>query len=261
VLVRKTAENGVVFYASALLDALGVRHGFSTRIGGVSPAPFDSLNLGNLQGTHRDMPENVQNNLQRFQAAVQLEDRQRIWLHQIHGNVVAVAKAGCTVSGSQGDALVSGDPTSCLLVRVADCVPILVSTPCGRFVAAIHAGWRGVVAEVVPAAIAALAQQSGTPSHEMVAAIGPCISREAFEVGPEVVEQFQKTFDARVIAGPRHVDLPLAVKLQLRAHGLSESQIDRTDRCTVHHRDEFFSHRRDNGITGRMAAMIGPVHT
>ena len=117
----------------------------------------------------------------------------------------------------------------------------------------------GVIAEVVTHALEALRCD---PS-EVVAAIGPCIGFEAFEVGIEVIEQFERAFGEKALArrtpdGKGRVDLRRAIEIQLCGAGVHPDRIDTTDRCTFRDRDEFFSHRRDNGITGRMAALIAP---
>jgi polyphenol oxidase len=257
VLVRQTADNGVVSYFSPQLRAISVNHGFSTRIGGVSVGAFESLNLGNLAGEIRDDPANVAENLNRFHVATGLAYRRRAWVHQVHGNRVAVFRDPGFENGTQADALVTADSTVALLVRVADCVPILLATDDGKAVAAIHAGWRGVVGQVVPAALKALIALAEVPPNRIIAAIGPCISHDFFEVGPEVIAEFVRLFGGSDRWANRHVDLPEAVSRQLRAGGILDNRIDRTDRCTARDRDEFFSHRRDQGITGRMAALIG----
>jgi YfiH family protein len=143
-------------------------------------------------------------------------------------------------------------------VRVADCVPVLLAAADGRTVATVHAGWRGVIAGVVTAALAELR------SRDVVAAIGPCIGFDAFEVGPEVLDAFRSEFGehAPVAAsanGKGRVDLRRAVSMQLTRSGIPAEHIDSTDRCTHRDRDEFYSHRRDNGVTGRMAAVISPT--
>ena len=147
-----------------------------------------------------------------------------------------------------------------LSVRVADCVPILLAGADGRTVAAVHAGWRGVVANIAEVAVAELCRIGQTAPENLTAAIGPCISREAFEVGPEVAGEFLELFGQQVMDSSRarpHVDLRAAVGLQLLAAGVPADQIDTTDRCTHRDRAEFYSHRRDAGITGRLAAVIG----
>jgi YfiH family protein len=149
---------------------------------------------------------------------------------------------------------------------VADCVPVLLSTPDGRTVAAVHAGWRGVVAGVVLRAAEAVRRlRAGGADGPLFAAIGPSIGFDAFEVGPEVAAVFAERFggDAAALLKPSRnsgkslVDLRSALRLQLRSVGLPAEAIDTTDRCTHRDADEFFSHRRDNGVTGRMAGLIG----
>jgi YfiH family protein len=256
-MLQRREINGVVFYASPLLEQIRVPHCFSTRIGGVSAPPFDSLNLGNPSGVDQvDDYERIYENYRKLQRAIRRADHERIWVHQVHA--ADVMRAPCP-SGAKADALVCNDPTKLIAIRVADCVPILISSDDGRIVAAVHSGWRGVIAGVVRNAIEAMR----APPRSLLAAIGPCISEEFFEVGPEVLDAFSQAFGAEAPLrtrgdGKGHVDLRSAVRLQLLAAGISESQIDTTDRCTYRNKDEFFSHRRDRGITGRMAALIAP---
>jgi hypothetical protein len=261
-LQRKTYSNGIVVYHSPLLAAADVRHVFSTRLGGISPVPFDSMNLGNPSGCPiQDDYERIWENYRLLQETAGLPHRDKPHrVHQVHGRVVLRARAGEPFDCSaKADAIVSDDPTSVLSVRVADCVPILLATEDGRAVAAVHAGWRGVVAGVVTAA---LSEMSNAPQR-CIAAIGPCIDMEAFEVGHEVLAEFERCFGKQAVCrrrddGKGRVDLREAVRLQLVAAGVRADQIDSTDACTFSNADEFFSHRRENGATGRMAALIVP---
>ena len=263
-LQRRNAANGVTYYASPLLERRGVPHAFSTRIGGVSPAPFDSLNLGNPNGCAvQDDYERVRENYRRLQAAAGCAGAELVHVHQVHGAAVVRARAGEPFDKSaKADALVGADRGRVLSVRVADCVPILLATDDGRTVGAVHAGWRGVIAGAVSAALDAMRESAGHTGF--VAAVGPCIGGDAFEVGPEVVAEFVRVFAGeapivRHVGAKGYIDLRAAVRLQLLRAGLSDDRIDPTDRCTHHHADEFFSHRRDNGITGRLAAIIAPA--
>jgi len=142
-------------------------------------------------------------------------------------------------------------------VRVADCVPVLLASGDGRVVSAVHAGWRGVAAGVVSEAVQAMRRLGAS---DIVAAVGPCIGVNHFEVGQEVAEAFDSAGlrpCVRRDGWPKpHIDLSSAVAWQLREAGVESSRIDRTDRCTFAHADEFFSHRRDHGRTGRQAALI-----
>ena len=259
-LQRQASSSGVVYYTSPLLSAAAVPHAFSTRIGGISPPPMDSLNLGNPTGCAvQDNTDRIQQNYQRLQSAILPTPRDRYFVHQIHGGIVANADSPTFENGQQADALLTTDNKKILAIRTADCVPILLSDVSGKTLASVHAGWRGVIANVIPNTIS---QMRSKPQH-LLAAIGPCIGFDAFEVGPEVLDHFATAFgnDAPIRRdknGKGHVDLRQACRLQLLRAGIPESQIDQTDRCTFRDANEFFSHRRDNGITGRMAALIGP---
>jgi YfiH family protein len=262
-LERRMAANGVVFYASPLLEAAGVPHAFSTRIGGLSPAPFDSLNLGNPSGCDiTDDYERIWKNSRLLAAACGCPAGDSVLrVHQVHGGVVARAVADRPFdTHSKADAIVSDDPHRIASVRVADCVPVLLARPDGKTVAAVHAGWRGVIAGIVTAALRELLNPDGQAAT-VLAAIGPCIGYDAFEVGPEVLEEFRNHFGKHaplrtVEGGKGFVDLRAAIRLQLLMAGVADERIDKTDRCTYRDREQFYSHRRDHGATGRMAAII-----
>jgi len=221
---------------------------------------MDSLNLGNPTGCAvQDNTDRIQQNYQLLQSAILPTPRDRCFVHQIHGGIVANADSPTFENGQQADALLTTDTKKILAIRTADCVPILLSDASGKIVAAVHAGWRGVIANIIPNTISQMHQ----PADRLLAAIGPCIGFDAFEVGPEVLDHFLTAFgDAAPIRradnGKGHVDLSQACCLQLLRAGIPQSQIDQTDRCTFRDGNEFFSHRRDNGVTGRMAALIGP---
>jgi polyphenol oxidase len=260
--LRRTAPNGVVFYVSSLLSERGVAHGFSTRLGGISAAPFDAMNLGNPNGCDlQDLTDNIEQNYKLMLDAIGASGVRLLRVHQVHGNAVVVAEGRAFDHAIKADAIVTSDPTQCASVRIADCVPVLLATDDGAVVAAVHAGWRGVIASVVPGAAKEMANINSAP---LIAAIGPCISFDAFEVGDEVLAEFRRVFGDRApvrsspIPHKGYVDLRAAIAQQLKMLGVSSDRIDISDRCTVRDRAEFFSHRRDHGVTGRMAAMIAP---
>jgi YfiH family protein len=263
---RTSPTNAVVYYASPLLESIGVRHAFSTRIGGLSPAPFDSLNLGNPNGCSiQDDRNRIAQNYALLNEAINIPGSMPLWVHQMHGcGVESVPTNEPFDVGRPADAMISQDPHRPISVRVADCVPILISTADGKTVAAVHAGWKGIIAGVIAQTIEKMIPLSATNPQNFRAAIGPCISFEAFEVGQEVLGKFSQAFgkDAPIESradGKGRVDLRQSARLQLLAAGLSQDKIDTTDRCTVEHREEFFSHRRDQGVTGRMSAVILPA--
>jgi polyphenol oxidase len=262
---RVTAGNGVVFYRSGLLAGVGVPHGFSTRIGGVSGAPFESLNfamhpVGPLPDGSRatvvDSRENVMENYRRLQEAIGGAGRAPTWSEQVHGRDVCIApvKEG---EKPKVDAIVTRDGGVMATIRVADCMPVLLSDDRGSVVAAVHAGWRGAVLGVIGVAL----ETMGVGSGRVVAAVGPCIGVDAFEVGEEVAAEFEKAGRGGAVvrrAGwvKPHVDLAKSAVLELESLGVSRDRIDVAGACTVAD-GAFFSHRRDRGLTGRMVAMIG----
>jgi len=268
--LERVADPGKpTFYRSPRLTRAAVPHGFSTRVGGVSGGPFASLNLGNPNGaTEQDTPDNIAENYARLHAAIGVAGRARAYVHQVHGCGVEVARPGQPFDvDRRADAVATDDPSAVAAVRVADCVPVLLATSDGRAVAAVHAGWRGLVAGVVLRGAHAVRGLAKDPSTPLLAAVGPAISFDAFEVGPEVAAEFEQAFggDAAGLLKPSRnpgkamVDLRGAIVIQLRSLGMDAGAIDVSDRCTFRDEAEFFSHRRDDGVTGRMAALIGPA--
>lgn len=279
-LTRTTHPNGIVTYQSPRLTALAVPHAFSTRIGGISPPPFDSLNLGNPTGCDvQDDNAHLQENYNRLTATLPPlpngTPRLRAWVKQVHGLRIELIEPEPQTDYSEtldaeirdryhgqleADGILTTCPRVLLTVRVADCVPILLSSPDGSAVAAVHAGWRGVVNGILPRAIRAFTELGVKPA-DLIAAIGPHISAPHFEVGPEVAADFTRTGLSDAIIPPAgegkpHINLQRALLLQLTAQGVT--QVDTTSACTYANHEDFYSHRRDQGRTGRQAALIAP---
>ncbi len=259
-LIRTVYENKVVTYRSPLLAEAGVPHAFTTRIGGVSPKPYDSLNLAAMvNDPDADDSKNVAANFRKVRKALNCRRHIRVQVNQVHGCAVwqPPGEPVKPVDAPRADAVATDKPGLLLMVRVADCVPVLLASSDGRVVAAVHAGWRGIVAGVVGEAVRSTAALG---TDDLVAAIGPCISTKHFEVGPEVVTEFESaglgsSVDHTGYDKP-HIDLAAAINQQLNQLGIGPDHIDRTDRCTYEHAEDFFSHRRDHGRTGRQAALI-----
>jgi YfiH family protein len=248
---------------SPRLERIGVAHAFSTRIGGVSEGIFASLNLGNPSGEVLDSSDHIAENYRRFLAAAGCEGKVMRKVNQVHGDQVMWMNSQSDCGEAQSaDAIACDDARCVACVRVADCVPVLLASDDGKIVAAVHAGWRGVVAGVVSAAVKQIQNRTGRHGG-IFAAVGPSIGAGNFDVGIEVVEEFRRVFGADAPAqmkcgGKGHVDLRISIELQLRGCGVDGDHIDGTDRCTFRDGDEFFSHRRERGVTGRMAAIISP---
>jgi YfiH family protein len=228
----------------------GFRHGFTTRAGGVSPPPFNSLNLGDQVG---DDPAAVAENWRRLAEATGLEFAR---VRQVHGAMV-VTGAAPTAPCQEADGVVSTTVGVAACVAVADCVPILLARPDGSAVAAVHAGWRGTLARIAAEGVRALAAGGG--GEAPLAVIGPSIGPCCYQVSDELAAQFAASFGPRVVQrGERgvHLDLWVANEHALRDAGVV--RVASLRRCTACELRLFFSHRRDGGRTGRMAAFIAP---
>jgi YfiH family protein len=216
---------------------------FSTRRGGVSEAPFDTLNLGRLTG---DDPERVAENRLRLCAEIDTEPELLSFGRQVHGATVRRAPG----RGRPGDGLWTEAPGEPLLVFTADCLPVAIARINGArpAIAALHVGWRGLLSGIVQRGAAAL-------GGRLAAAIGPGIGPCCYEVGDDVARPFRGQFGPGVVRDGR-LDLWSAAEQALRRAGVDE--IHRTDLCTCCNPDLFFSHRRDRGSTGRQG-MIARV--
>jgi len=229
----------------------GVRAACTTRKGGVSQPPWDSMNLGTHVG---DAPDAVATNRERLKSLLQLP-AEPCWLNQVHGIDVADIDAwtpgGASPTADAAISLTTGRPC---VIMVADCLPVLFASRDGARIGAAHAGWRGLAAGVLEKTVAALGG-----ARELTAWLGPAISQQHFEVGEEVRAAFVGS-DAGAAAhftpnarGRWQADLVALARRRLAALGVG--QVHGGSCCTFADRERFFSHRRD-GRGGRMAALI-----
>ncbi|HEX2571625.1 MAG TPA: peptidoglycan editing factor PgeF [Polyangia bacterium] len=233
----------------------GTRHGFSTRLGGVSTGRYAALNLSTGWG---DDASAVAENRRRLAAAGGF-DLERLYLaRQVHGAACILVddRTPAELREVEADALVATTPGAAVGVLTADCVPILFSDGEGR-VAAAHAGWRGTVAGVAAAALARLVA-SGARRERIRAALGPSIGPCCFEVGEEVAVEFEPLAPASILRGPGkpHVDLRRANRDLLVAAGLAPEQIHAAAPCTHCERERFYSYRRDGRGIGQMLSFV-----
>jgi YfiH family protein len=220
----------------------------TTRLGGVSVAPYDTLNLGLHVG---DDPVRVNRNRQSLSPLMPSEP---VWLEQLHGTVVANADAAaCRV---HADACIARQSGSVCVVMTADCLPVLLCDEAGTVVGAVHAGWKGLAAGVIEATVKAME----VAPQKLMVWFGPAIGPHAFEVGPEVRTTFmshdakaREAFTLHGAEGKYHADIYLLARQRLEALGIS--RIFGGTFCTYHQQDRFFSYRRD-GVTGRMGTFI-----
>ena len=227
----------------------GLVAGVSTRHGGLSKAPYTSLNLG----VHTDDdPAIIEQNLALFCADLGISTTDLARSYQVHGEKIWVTGRAGYQSGF--DAMVSVQPGVFAGVGIADCTPILLADPITRVCAAIHAGWKGTTAQIVHKTAKRMIENRGSNPADILAYIGPCISFAHFEVGDEVAEQFDEAF--KTCKGTKwQVDLKAANKAQLESLGIQQIEVDPA--CTVENNADFFSHRTEKGMTGRMLALIG----
>ena len=236
-----------------------VRAVCTTRAGGVSAAPYNSLNLGDHVG---DRSESVATNRKIFAGAIQARP---VFLTQVHRWRTVRLAAG-TPDGTEADGCVTTAPGVACTIMVADCLPVLITTTQGRMVAAAHGGWRGLAGAdgqgILESVCDEVRRDGGVRAADMLAWLGPCIGPEAFEVGAEVKAAFEVHDPEAGALFTRHggkwlANLPALARRRLQAIGVT--RIYGNDGspawCTVSNPSSFFSHRRDR-VSGRFAAAI-----
>jgi YfiH family protein len=222
-----------------------VIHGFSTRNGGISPTPFNSLNLG---GTD-DLPENIAENRRRALYDLEIEMNQVSYLNQIHSDIVCQGNIG----KQTGDALVTNSKGLALAVGAADCYPVLFSDEKNGVIGAAHCGWKGTLARIVKNTIHEMVLLGAETEHIKVA-IGQGICQQNYEVSEDVISQFKERHFPGLCWNGRHLNLLEANRFVAIESGIKPENIWAMNRCTSE--PDFFSYRRDNGKTGRMWAVI-----
>lgn len=261
--VRATDVPQAPLLVSRVLSAAGFRHGFSTRAGGVSKPPFDSLDFAILRS-----PELLRENQRRLAAALDVDASCLHQTKQVHGRTVVTAAGDAPrLLDVEADALVAEPGTGhAVVVRVADCVPVLIADPASGRVAAVHAGWKGIEAMILAATIEKMVAMPGAgPAAGYLAAIGPCIGACCFEVGADVAERIVHRTAAHVVVRtdpPKaYVDLRLAARVQLETLELASHHIDDVPArgpagCTRCQPTRFYSYRRDGDASGRLVGAI-----
>ncbi|MGI8469542.1 MAG: peptidoglycan editing factor PgeF [Pyrinomonadaceae bacterium] len=244
------------------LEEKGFVNGFSTRFGGVSDFPKNSLNLS---GFDIDSPENIAENRRRFLQAFD-GDFQIATAWQIHGaDVKTVREISDIDADGKFDALISRLQNVLVGVKTADCVPVLLGDARTKSFAAIHAGWRGTVQSIARKTIEKMRAEFGTDAKNLTAAIGAAAICD-YEIGQDVIDAFRENFpDSEHLftptrAGHAFVDLHLANKEQLLKSGVLPENIFVAPLCTIQRNDLFFSYRQDRklyGKTGRLLSVIG----
>lgn len=247
------------------LEYAGFVNGFSTRLGGVSPFPENTLNLAGFdEDDHANIYENRRRFLAVFDGKFQLATA---W--QVHGDTIKNISTFTDAERTEerADALTSNLDGLLVGVKTADCVPILIGDPTTHAFAAVHAGWRGTVLSITAKVVAELVRRYGSQARDLACAIGPAACGRNYEVGQEVIDDFRDSFGdesekyfAPTREGHALVDLHEANRDQLIAAGVDETNIFTAPFCTMERPDLFFSYRLEKqkyGKTGRLLSVIG----
>lgn len=254
-MLRQTVD-GFTIYRFGSLVTEGLVHAVFSRMGGVSTGPLSALNVGNCVG---DDPAAVAENHARICGHLGISSELVTSAQQVHGNrvaVVTVAHAGKVFPNT--DALITRAPSIPLMLRFADCQPIILYDPLRHALGLVHAGWRGVALGIARRAVEAMHEAFGTEPGMLMAGLGPAIGRCCYVVGQDVASAMSYVLpdwrEVMVAQGDGWLlDLSAANAQQLTAAGVK--QVEQADLCTSCLRNEFFSHRGDGGSTGRFAVV------
>jgi hypothetical protein len=235
-------------------------HAILTRHGGYSDGPWQSLNLGGSVGDH---PDRVRKNRHLVFNAFKRAPDSLVDAWQVHGVgvMIAIEPRPEAQPPKQADIILTNHLGLTVLMRFADCVPILLYDPIRQVVGLVHAGWKGTVKKAVKTAVEAMEKEFGSNPGELFAGIGPSIGPDHYQIGNDVAAEVHQSFGesaAQVLLsrnGSLHFDLWAANEILLRQSGVR--QIENSQLCTVCSKSDFFSHRAENGNTGRFGVMVG----
>ncbi|MBE7533650.1 MAG: peptidoglycan editing factor PgeF [Ardenticatenaceae bacterium] len=261
-MMRQQSDKGIVYFQFESLGGNGrIQHAIFSRHGGVSPAPFHSLNLS---VSVKDDPANVFANRRRAYGLFGRDNDTAVHAHLVHGNAVT-----CVTAANNGDytphsdGLITNEPGCALTMNFADCTPILLYDPVNHAIGLGHAGWKGVVVDLPGAMVRAMQHAFGTNPADVQAGIGPCIGWAQYEVDEPLVGEVKAVFadwehllrrPNGKVNGHYHFDLPAANQKRLQAAGVN--QIELSGICTAERTDLFFSHRAEKGKTGRFGVIF-----
>jgi len=261
---KQRADKIHYFQPDWATDQPNLLAGFSTRHGGVSRAPYNSLNLG--FGTE-DLQAHVEGNRNTLCHAFDLQPHHLLTVKQVHGNqLLLIDEENLDLShflSLEADGIITNQVGFLIGVLVADCLPLLLHDPIHKIVAAVHIGWRGAATGLVGQTVAAMKSHFGCDPTQIQAAVGPGIAAHRYEVDRPVREAFRlgSGFWDHISHEVRlcywHLDLALSCRLQLEQAGILPANTDQIKECTCCHPELFFSYRRDKGQTGRQLGFIG----
>lgn len=251
-------EAGIKYASSHILDTLDfVRHGFLSRVGGISEPPFSSLNFDTRNG---DDIKNVEHNKTTAGRLFGFDASRVLTINQSHGNdVLIIDKPVKDISGlskTSADAIITNQYGIAIGILTADCVPIMVVDPVKKIIGIVHAGWRGTAKRIVQKTIETMVKHFGSGKKEILAAIGPSIGQCCYKVDEVVAKEFGDNEFINKEDDCWRLDLKKANLSQLMDSGILEKNISIEDFCTSCRNDLFFSYRKDGKITGRQLNFI-----
>jgi polyphenol oxidase len=255
----KISKDGLQYYQFELFQDYPIKHGIFTRLGGVSEAPFDALNIGGNLG---DLDANIIENKKKIFAALDIPFSTQFDVWQVHGVNVVVPDQPRKPLGEyqQADAIVTDKSNFTLVMRFADCVPILLYDPVKNIAGSVHAGWQGTVKNTVSYAVRKMGDVFGVKPENILAGIGPSIGPDHYEVGDNVIKAVKAQYanDSQkmieLFNEKPHFNLWEANYHNLIGCGVK--QIEIAEICTACNTNEWYSHRKENGKTGRFASVI-----
>lgn len=252
-------KNGLRYFQFDIFSEQPIFHAVLTRQGGYSQPPFDSLNTG---GTVGDNPEAVLRNHQKIYREFNFEYASRLDVWQVHGTRIICGDAPREPDTlhTKADGILTSKPEITLFMRFADCVPILLMDPVNKIIGIVHAGWQGTSQKIGQVAVEKMQKCYGTKPDHILAGIGPSICQDCYKVGNEVFDTFHQSFGEKAEAffedrnGRHYLDLWAANKVTLEDAGVH--QIEIAGLCTACHLEDWFSHRKENGKTGRFGVLM-----
>ena len=258
-----TSLDGLFLYHQRLAAFKWLIHAFSLRR---DPLNGKEMSLGFNGYQPREV---VEGNRQKLIQSVCKKNMPLITLRQVHSDIVFTVRSPLLVeTAEEGDSLITNEADFLIAVQTADCLPVLLVDPDKRAVASVHAGWRGILRQIVQKTLTLMQRQYSTNPWDCVAVIGPSIRECCYEVGEDVIEAFVREFDyapdlfhrsqlGSEKAQKRFLDLPAACRRQLLDGGLDAENVFTNAPCTTCNINRLFSHRGESGKTGRMMAVIG----
>ena len=263
-IIEERIVNGVPYLVYPMLEQTGVvKHGFTTRLGGVSKGYCATMNISTTRG---DDPRDVEENKRRLAEAIGVRPEDMTFTHQTHTvNVAVVEEEDRGKRFMETDGMVTNVPGICLVTFYADCVPLYLVDPVRKVIGLSHSGWRGTVNRMGRVTLEKMHEVYGTDPGDVVAAIGPSICQDCYEVSEDVIEQFRAAFpqdkwDALFYGKPDgkyQLDLWEANHQIMLGAGLKEEHISMPNLCTCCNPEFLFSHRASHGRRGNLGAFLG----